>query len=152
MENVLKGPYLPLVIPETVVGPIRGDDNGEHHLKLTASSAIRIALAVGIYKIAGRLKADPNRVAGVFGVLVSAPAAGLYWGSKLICDGAREIKKGFIDRSLSSIGKGSSYWVGGCMCIAGSQYANVNGWRWGVAEVLNHRLSGELDFRVMKGF
>lgn len=93
---IIKNQLLPFVLPETLIAPLRGADKDKgHRMQIAAITAIRLAVALGIYQCATKMKADSGRVSFGFGALLSAPGAGIYWGGKFLYKGAQEIKKGF---------------------------------------------------------
>ncbi|WP_316356290.1 hypothetical protein [Candidatus Neptunichlamydia sp. REUL1] len=121
-------------------------------MQIMAITAIRLAVAFGIYQCAKKIKADSGRVSFGFGALLSAPGAGLYWGGKFLYKGAQEIKKGFSDRAIKKVGFGAAIWFWGCFVIQLSQTMSYNGYRWGALEVITHRLSKDIEYRGWKGF
>ena len=144
---------LPFILPETLIAPIRGDDKGEHRLQILAITAMRIAVALGIYKCATRMKADSGRVSIGIGAVFSAPGAGLFWGGKFLYKGAQEIKNGLVNRAIKRVGIGAATWVGGCLAIQFSQTTlSYNGYRWGLIELMNQRVSKDFEYRNYKGF
>jgi len=152
---IINNQLLPFVLPETLIAPIRGADKDKgHRLQITAIIAVRLAVALGIYKCATRMKADSGRVSFGFGAVLSAPGAGLFWGGKFLYKGAQEIKKGLADRAIKRVGFGAATWVGGCLAIQLSQtvtYRNY-GYRWGALEVITQRISKDIEYRGWKGF
>lgn len=150
---IIKNQLLPFVLPETLIAPLRGADKDKgHRMQIAAITAIRLAVALGIYQCATKMKADSGRVSFGFGALLSAPGAGIYWGGKFLYKGAQEIKKGFADRAIKRVGFGAAAWVGGCLAIQLSQTMSYNGYRWGALEVITHRLSKDIEYRGWKGF
>jgi len=150
---IIKNQLLPFVLPETLIAIVRGaDKDSGHRMQIVAITAIRLAVALGIYQCATKMKADSGRVSFGFGALFSAPGAGIYWGGKFLYKGTQEIKKGFTDRAIKKVGFGVGTWVGGCLAIRLSQTMSYNGYRWGALEVITYRLSKDIEYRGWKGF
>ena len=98
------------------------------------------------------MKSDQLRTSALFGALLSAPAAGLFWSAKLLQNGARELKRGLIDHSFRKVGLGAGSWVLGCIATQASQTLSYNGYRWGAIEMINHRLTKDIEYRGWKGY
>lgn len=152
MVSVHKG-VVSLVVPNYILGPVTGcDKTNDNRFNMLSVSAIRIAIALGIYKVVDKYKADPKRVSVLGGGLLSAPAAGVYWSGKMLQMGASELKKAFLDRNPKSFFWGSSYWVGGCIVGQIALAPNYNGYRWGAVEYLMHPLCKDESYMGWKGF
>ena len=151
--KLLHNQKLPFICPDPLIGPLRGaDKTHDNKMKIAAVTVIRLALAFGIFKAAEKMKSDHLRTSALFGGLLSAPAAGFFWSAKLLQNGAREFKRGLIDHSLRKVGLGAGSWVLGCIAAQTSQTLSYNGYRWGAVEVINHRLTKDIEYRGWKGY
>lgn len=144
VRSVIKGQWTALVIPESVLGPIRGDDNGDHRMHIAAVSIIRMALAYGAFKGVQKYKANEVRVSGTLGAALSMPAAAVYCSGRLFQKSFEEMRKARFTSAL----KASGYWVLGCSVNQVVQVRfQYKGWRWGLVEIINYQIAGNVPFR-----
>jgi hypothetical protein len=154
LSEIKWGQGLPWLVPEPLIGHFRGADKDKgQRMQITVISVIRLAVALGIGKCVSKMKADPTRVSMTFGGLLSAPGAGLYWGGRLLQRSVQDIRKGFADRAFGTASLGAAKWVGGCFLIQVTQTdMQYNGYRWGALEILNQRLSKDIEYRGVEGY
>lgn len=157
-QGIFKNQFLPYFVPESIVGPIRGGDvDGAHRMNIAAVSIIRMTVAYGMFKVIQKYKADSYQVTKAVAGVVSAPAAGVYWSARALQRGLEEMKKAFTKRDFTAALKGTGFWTLGCLTNIVSQNVEgsiisekFRGMRWGVLEILNYRITKNVQYRQDK--